>query len=175
MGFIPGLTLANQVNIRAYAHQMVCHLQNAQSIPLSRTSIHDVFRSKETERIRNVLNLFFEREELDVVLNNIGVENPFDTYIEGKMSGGQKTRFFLAVTLFRAVQKSAKIVFLDEPEQGQDPDLQIASFRAIHEFACRHRFTLFWITHMRPEPFRETNIECDAHIQIYKDGKISLR
>jgi len=174
MGFIPGITLRGGANIRAYAHQMVCHLQNAQSITLSSISIKDVFRSDDVEAIRQVLDLFFESDELDGVLRNISAEDPYGLYIEGKMSGGQKTRFFLAATLFKAIQKNAKIVFLDEPEQGQDPDLQIMSFRAINEFARERGMTIFWITHLRREALAETEIQFDGRLQFHRGGRIEV-
>jgi ABC-type Mn2+/Zn2+ transport system ATPase subunit len=174
MGFIPGISLQNGVNIRAYAHQMVCHLQNAQSISLSSVSIYEVFRSTDKDSIREVLDLFFEQDEMDRVLSNISAENPFDVHIEGKMSGGQKTRFFLAATLCKALQKNAKIVFLDEPEQGQDPDLQIKSFKVINEFASQRRLTIFWITHLRPEPLAETEIQFNTRLRFHKGGSIMV-
>jgi ABC-type Mn2+/Zn2+ transport system ATPase subunit len=174
MGFIPGISLENGVNIRAYAHQMVCHLQNTQSISLSSVNICEVFRSNDKDSIREVLELFFEQDELDRVLSNISAENPFDVHIEGKMSGGQKTRFFLAATLFKALQKNAKIVFLDEPEQGQDPDLQIKSFKAINEFASQRQLTIFWITHLRPEPLAETEIQFNTRLRFHKGGSITV-
>ena len=174
MGFIPGIILDTGVNIRAYAHQMVCHLQNAQSISLSSVTIYEVFRSTNKDSIREVLDLFFEQDEMDRVLCNIGAENPYDSHIEGKMSGGQKTRFFLAATLFKALRKNAKIVFLDEPEQGQDPDLQIKSFKAINEFASQRRLTIFWITHLRPEPLALTEIQFNTRLRFHKSGSITV-
>ena len=169
MGFIPGITLRGGANIRAYAHLMVCHLQNAQSITLSSISIKDVFRSDDVDSIRGILDLFFESDELDGVLRNISADDPYGVYIEGKMSGGQKTRFFLAATLFKAIQKRAKIVFLDEPEQGQDPDLQIMSFRAINEFARERGLAIFWITHLRPDALGETEIEFNRRLLFRRE------
>jgi ABC-type multidrug transport system ATPase subunit len=90
------------------------------------------------------------------------------------MSGGQKTRFFLAATLFKAIQKNAKIVFLDEPEQGQDPDLQIMSFRAINEFARERGMTIFWITHLRPDALGETAIEFNRRLLFNRGGRIEV-
>ena len=174
MGFIPGIILNNAVNIRAYSHQMVCHLQNAQSIILSSVSIFDVFRSTDVHKIHKILLLFFEKDELDIVLSNISDENPFSAHIEGKMSGGQKTRFFLAATLYKAIKKHAKIVFLDEPEQGQDPQLQIATFNEIYKFAKQHHLTIFWITHLRAEPLTETNIHFNRKLTFHKGGRITV-
>jgi ABC-type Mn2+/Zn2+ transport system ATPase subunit len=172
MGFIPGISLDNGVNIRAYAHQIVCHLQNAQSKQLGCINIKTVFRSDDEQKIREVLDLFFEQDELKRVLDGIDSEKPFDQDINEKMSGGQKTRFFLAMTLFKAIQKEAKIIFLDEPEQGQDPDLQIKSFNSIYSFGREHGLTIFWITHMRPEPLAETQIVFNTKLNFHKDGRI---
>jgi len=174
LGYIPGISLTNGVNIRSYAHQMVCHLQNAQSISLSSVSIFDVFRSTDQDKICEILQLFFEKDELDSILSNISSENPFEVYIEGKMSGGQKTRFFLAATLFKAIKKDVKIIFLDEPEQGQDYDQQIKSFKEINKFASKRRLTIFWITHLQPELLKETNIQFNKKLKFYKGGRITV-
>lgn len=174
MGYIPGIVLENGENIRAYSHQIVCHLQNAQSITLSSICIKDVFRSDDINAIREVLDLFFKKEELDLVLKNISADKPYSTFIEGKMSGGQKTRFFLASTLFKAIQKKAKIVFLDEPEQGQDPDLQIDSFRELKDFAEKYGLTSVFITHMREEPLQETGIEFHQRLHFKEGGLIDI-
>jgi ABC-type Mn2+/Zn2+ transport system ATPase subunit len=170
MGYISGIILRNGVNIRAYAHQMVYHLQNVQSFSLNSVSIFDVFRSNDPIHIRYFLDLFFEKPDLDKVLDNISKENPFGTHMEDKMSGGEKTRFFLAVTLEKAIRKKAKIVFFDEPEQGQDPPLQINSFRAINEFARQRGLTIFWITHLRPEPLNETGIQFSGRLQFEREN-----
>jgi len=176
MGFIPGIRPSTEENIRAYSHRMVCHLQNAQSISLGKVSIKQVFRSDDTNAIRRVLDIVFDAEELDdEILGNLSSTDPYGVHINDQMSGGQKTRFILARTIFKAIQKGAKMVFLDEPEQGQDPDLQITTFKAINEFASSIGMTVVWITHLREEPLRETEIQFNTRIDLQRGGQMTVR
>lgn len=41
----------------------------------------------------------------------------------GTLSGGEKTRLLLALQLFECITKNKKILILDEPEQGTDPEI----------------------------------------------------
>ena len=174
MGFISGIRLNTGKNIRAYSHRMVCHLQNAQSIALGSISIKEVFRSVDTGAIRRVLDIVFDAEELDEILGNLSSTDPYGVHINDRMSGGQKTRFILARTIFKAIQKGAKMVFLDEPEQGQDPDLQITTFKAINEFASSIGMTVVWITHLREEPLLETEIQFNTRIELQRGGQMTV-
>jgi len=176
LGYLPKIVLDNGVNIRAYNEKIVVHLQHCSATKLTNVSIYDVFRSRERDKIREMVEMFIPRNKFEIILQNIGnnsKEDAFGLYIEDKMSGGEKTRFFLAKTLFKALKIGAKIVFLDEPEDGQDPDKQIESFRVIYELARKHNLTVFWITHLRDNVLEETNINFDGGIlQFDIDGQL---
>lgn len=172
MGFISGIRLKGGRKIRSYTHQMVCHLQNAQSIALPNISIKRVFRSDDTGAIRRALDIVFERDELDEILSNLSSTDPYGVLIQDRLSGGQKSRFFLALTLFKAIRKGAKIVFLDEPEQGLDPELKIKTYQRINEFAKTQRLTVFWISHLRQEELDETGIQFNNRLMLQKGGLI---
>lgn len=178
-GFIPGILVQSGVLIGAYCDKIVVHLQNAQSTSLTNVSIYDIFRSTDSDKIRKFLELLFDRNKLKTILDNISEHkedaDPFSKFIENKMSGGEKTRFFLAHTLFKAIENGAKIVFLDEPEQGQDPDLQIETFKVISQFARDNNLTVFWITHLRSEALTETEITFDGGtLNFSLDGRITI-
>jgi ABC-type polar amino acid transport system ATPase subunit len=51
------------------------------------------------ERIRELLCIVFQELELRRILDNISLEAPFQTKIEGKLSGGQQVRILIALTL----------------------------------------------------------------------------
>jgi len=178
LGYLPGIILDNSVNIRAYNEQIVVHLQHSAATKLTNVSIYDVFRSTDSEKIREMIEMLIPRSKFETILANIGSSDlsidPFSIYIEDKLSGGEKTRFFLARTLFKALKIGAKIIFLDEPEDGQDPDLQIESFKVIHRFAKKNEITVFWITHLRENDLRETGINFDGGlIKLTLDGQIT--
>jgi len=179
LGYLPGIVLDNGINIRAYNEQIVVHLQHSAATKLTNVSIYDVFRSTDREGIREMIEMLIPRAKFESILANIGASDlnadPFGLYIEDKFSGGEKTRFFLARTLYKAMRIGAKIIFLDEPEDGQDPDLQILSFRVIHRFAKENGFTVFWITHLRENDLRETEIDFDGGLIIFTlDGMITF-
>lgn len=179
LGYLPGIILTNGVNIRAYNEQIVVHLQHSAATKLTNVSIYDVFRSTDSDRIREMIEMLIPRSKFETILSNIGSSDlsidPFSLYIEDKLSGGEKTRFFLARTLFKALKIGAKIIFLDEPEDGQDPDLQVESFKIIHRFAKKNDITVFWITHLRDNDLKETGIDFDGGlIKLTLDGQITL-
>ena len=178
LGYLPGIVLNNGVNIRAYNEQIVVHLQHSAATKLTNVSIYDVFRSNDSDRIREMNELLIPRSKFESILSNIGSSDvtmdPFGIYIEDKLSGGEKTRFFLARTLFKALNIGAKIIFLDEPEDGQDPELQIESFKVIHRFAKMNNITVFWITHLRENDLIDTGINFDGGlIKMTIDGIIT--
>lgn len=179
LGYLPTIELENKVNIRAYNEQIVVHLQHSSATKLTNVSIYDVFRSTDRDKIRDIIERLIPREKFEIILSNIGrnesESDPFGLYIEDKMSGGEKTRFFLARTLFKALKINAKIIFLDEPEDGQDPDKQIESFKVIHQITKENNITVFWITHLREYDLKETEINFDGGIiRISLDGKITF-
>jgi len=178
-GFIKGIKLASGVPIGAYKDKIVVQIQSVQSIPLLNVSIQDVFDSNDCELIRKCLLKFFDEEKMTQILRNLQEEGKYDpekdftTHIKDKLSGGEKTRFFQALTVFDVIRRNAQIMVLDEPEQGLDPECQIEVFKKIYEFAQEKCLTVFWITHMRDNDLEETNIPFYETLRLDKNGLLT--
>lgn len=171
LGFLKGITLECGTNIGSFKDKIVVQLQNIQSLPVTNVSICNIFNSEDITLITNCLRLFFDEKELQRELNRLG-EDPFHKKLED-LSGGQKTRLFLAQAIFKVIEKDAKILFLDEPEQGQDPlPGQIKSYKAINEFARERNLTVFWVSHLWPEQLEMTGIQFNVKIKFNENGNV---
>ncbi len=81
----------------------------------------------------------------------------------GKLSGGQRRR----VDIARALINRPKILFLDEPTTGLDPQTRIQVWNIIHKLRKDTGLTVFLTTH-----YMEETAECD-NVVIIDSGKIS--
>lgn len=81
----------------------------------------------------------------------------------GRLSGGQKRR----VDIARALINQPKILFLDEPTTGLDPQTRIQVWNIIHKLRVETGLTVFLTTH-----YMEETAECD-NVVIIDSGKIS--
>jgi ABC-type transport system involved in cytochrome bd biosynthesis fused ATPase/permease subunit len=75
-----------------------------------------------------------------------GINSNLDKTIDGKISGGQKTRLCLAITLYYMIKRECQWLILDEPEQGIDPNL--APDMLSNVFTEFPNITIFIITHL---------------------------
>ena len=170
-GFLKGITLECGTHIGSFKNHIVTQLQNIQIIPITNVSICNIFDSDDIPSITTCLKMFFSDRELDRELKRLG-ENPFHAKLED-LSGGQKTRLFLAQVVFQVIQRDAKILFLDEPEQGQDPSPgQIKCYKALNEFAKSRNLTVFWVSHLWQQQLEMTDIEFNAKIKFHEDGHV---
>ena len=69
-----------------------------------------------------------------------------DSPLENRISGGEKTRLCIALTLYMLNKKNCSWMILDEPEQGLDPEL--ASDVLTRIFNTYPNVTIFIITHL---------------------------
>lgn len=81
----------------------------------------------------------------------------------GKLSGGQRRRIDIARALFH----KPKILILDEPTTGLDPQTRRTLWNAISSFRKNENMTVFLTTH-----YMEEAAEAD-YVVILDDGKIS--
>lgn len=81
----------------------------------------------------------------------------------GKLSGGQHRRIDVA----RALLHNPKILILDEPTTGLDPQTRKALWNAIHEFRKKDGMTVFLTTH-----YMEETADAD-HVIILDNGTIA--
>jgi ABC-type bacteriocin/lantibiotic exporter with double-glycine peptidase domain len=122
-GRIPGIEYDN-VTPEHYHHKFAEFRQVAkEKLPTSKTSIREIFRDEESDEL---ITAFLELCNISDWANNLKVkkgENKFDVMIEEKISGGQKTRLAIASVVYKLVKFGRKVLILDEPEQGMDPEL----------------------------------------------------
>jgi len=85
-----------------------------------------------------------------------------ENYRYGKLSGGQKRRADIA----RAIIHKPKILFLDEPTTGLDPQTRQFVWRAIERLRKETNMTIFLTTHYMEEAVVAN------HIVVIKKGEI---
>lgn len=104
------------------------------------------------------------REAVKTAMTEVGVleysKRPY-----GKLSGGQRRRCDIA----RALVHRPKILFLDEPTTGLDPQTRKAVWEAIKELQRAHNMTVFLTTH-----YMEEAADAD-YVIIIDGGKISAK
>lgn len=114
----------------------------------SRASYYGMTNKKIQQRIRELSELF----SLDEIMNR--------RY--ERLSGGQKRR----VDIARALLNNPKILFLDEPTTGLDPQTRIQVWNIIHNLRKTTGLTVFLTTH-----YMQETIDCDRVI-ILDNGQI---
>lgn len=71
-----------------------------------------------------VYNLFGWQTSYGNVIENCDNIHPFDIEINERHSGGEKTKLALATRIYRLLKDpNIKMLILDEPEQGLDPEI----------------------------------------------------
>jgi len=114
----------------------------------SRASYYGLSRSQAARKINRLVEIF----SLEEIFNR--------RY--GKLSGGQKRR----VDIARALINEPKILFLDEPTTGLDPQTRIQVWSIIHKLRKDTGLTVFLTTH-----YMEETSECD-NVVIIDNGEI---
>ncbi len=144
---------------------------------------------RNNDKIRNDIGIVFQKSFLDDLLTvreNLitrasfyGLENAVITkrintlseqlslheFIDrpyGKLSGGQRRRADIA----RALVNHPKILFLDEPTTGLDPQTRNSIWTYIEDLRIKHKMTIFLTTH-----YMEEAAKCDR-VCIIDHGEI---
>lgn len=116
---------------------------------ISRASYYGLSKTQIKERVNYLAKIF----NLNEIMNR--------RY--GKLSGGQKRR----VDIARALINEPKILFLDEPTTGLDPQTRVQVWNIIHELRKEKGLTIFLTTH-----YMEETTDCD-NVVIIDNGQIS--
>lgn len=116
---------------------------------VSRASYYGLSKKQIRERVNYLSKIF----NLDEIMNR--------RY--GKLSGGQKRR----VDIARALINEPKILFLDEPTTGLDPQTRVQVWNIIHKLRKEKGLTVFLTTH-----YMEETTDCD-NVVIIDNGQIS--
>ncbi|MCH5297647.1 MAG: ABC transporter ATP-binding protein [Ruminococcus sp.] len=115
---------------------------------ISRASYYGLSKTQIKERVKYLAKIF----NLDEIMNR--------RY--GKLSGGQKRR----VDIARALINEPKILFLDEPTTGLDPQTRVQVWNIIHKLRKEKGLTVFLTTH-----YMEETTDCD-NVVIIDNGQI---
>ncbi|HLI05247.1 MAG TPA: ABC transporter ATP-binding protein [Ktedonobacteraceae bacterium] len=114
---------------------------------------------------REVLRLFasyYEQpQSVDALLERVGLSDAAKTRCR-RLSGGQKRRLALAVALVGR----PRLVFLDEPTAGMDPQARLATWEIIRELQ-RTGATVLLTTHLMDEAERLAD-----HVAIIDHGRL---
>ncbi len=102
------------------------------------------------------------RERLSVLSKMLGFEDILKRTV-GKLSGGQRRRIDIARALFH----SPKILILDEPTTGLDPQTRKTLWNVISDLRKNENMTVFLTTH-----YMEEAAEAD-YVVILDSGKIA--
>jgi multidrug/hemolysin transport system ATP-binding protein len=84
----------------------------------------------------------------------------------GTLSGGQRRRADVA----RALMNTPRILFLDEPTTGLDPQTRLKVWSSLHEMQSRERMTVFLTTHYMEEAATADDVAIIDHGRIVAQG-----
>ena len=164
-GFISGITLSTGVPGN-YSHHIYMHAQScASSVQLTSVSLADLFdttNQSDFKRIGKLLEIVFSESELTRILENISKEQPFQTKIDGKLSGGQQARIFISLTLWNVDKYSSKIVIFDEIESALDSGNRVSVLKKLYAYLNVRNIATIWITHMCPCELSKCGIDFDG-------------
>jgi ABC-type transport system involved in cytochrome bd biosynthesis fused ATPase/permease subunit len=166
LGKVSGIQLSEHAP-KNYAHHFVYMYQDIrEKMNVSFVTIREWFNGEQDDDLitRSLDICFTENGELEEILKNIQYENldKYDSYIKGKLSGGQKARLCLATRVYCMLKTNAKCLILDEPAQGCDPYVAKSLLRSI--FAQFSNKMILVITHM-----------CDCQVNDFPwDGKFEI-
>lgn len=128
-------------------------------IQLQSTNFYD--RLSLHEQLNMFANLYGKTIDADALLNKVQLSEKSKSYVE-QLSGGQKQRFAIASTLVN----HPKVLFLDEPTTGLDPQARRNLWDLIKEIRDEG-ITIVLTTHY----MEEAEILCDR-LAIMDEGKI---
>jgi multidrug/hemolysin transport system ATP-binding protein len=95
----------------------------------------------------------------------VGLEEFIDRRY-GTLSGGQRRRADVA----RALINTPRILFLDEPTTGLDPQTRLKVWSSLHEMQSREKMTVFLTTHYMEEAATADDVAIIDHGRIVAQG-----
>jgi multidrug/hemolysin transport system ATP-binding protein len=95
----------------------------------------------------------------------VGLEEFIDRRY-GTLSGGQRRRADVA----RALVNTPRVLFLDEPTTGLDPQTRLRVWNSLHEMQGREKMTVFLTTHYMEEAATADDVAIIDHGRIVAQG-----
>lgn len=105
------------------------------------------------------------RKRLDEIADVLGLTEFLDRRY-GKLSGGQRRRADIA----RALVNNPRILFLDEPTTGLDPQARLHAWRTIRQLQADKQMTVFLTTHYMEEAAMADDVAIIDHGRIVAQG-----
>lgn len=133
-GKIAGITLENNLPENYYHNMIEMYQKNI--IPTSQISIRELFCDEQNDDLI----------EYCMKLCCISEFDNYDSNIDERISGGQRTRLYLAIRIHALILKKSQILILDEPEQGLGNE--IAKQVLCNIFNAFPNTTIMVITHL---------------------------
>jgi ABC-type transport system involved in cytochrome bd biosynthesis fused ATPase/permease subunit len=158
-----------------YYHDTVDMYQEIrEKLPSSKITIRDYFQDEPDNALIEfyLRNVFEDNEYNNWVksINTIGDIHIYDTYIDNKISGGQKSRLILATRAYEVDIKKRHIIILDEPEQGSDP---ATSIKVLNWFFKRyHDKTIIMVSHLCDCQLKKLTIDWNYNLLV-ENGSVN--
>lgn len=135
-------------------------IKHISGVQLQATAVFDYLT------LREILDLYasFYNRKIDSLklLDKVDLEDKKDSYVEG-LSGGQKQRLSIAIALVN----DPKVIFLDEPSTGLDPQARRNLWSLVKELGEEDDKTIVLTTHYMDE----AEYLCDR-VAVMDHGKI---
>ena len=105
------------------------------------------------------------RKRIASLSEAVGLEEFIDRRY-GTLSGGQRRRADVA----RALVNTPRVLFLDEPTTGLDPQTRLKVWSSLHEMQGREKMTVFLTTHYMEEAATADDVAIIDHGRIVAQG-----
>jgi multidrug/hemolysin transport system ATP-binding protein len=105
------------------------------------------------------------KKRITYLADAVGLEEFIDRRY-GTLSGGQRRRADVA----RALINTPRILFLDEPTTGLDPQTRLKVWSSLHEMQGREKMTVFLTTHYMEEAATADDVAIIDHGRIVAQG-----
>jgi ABC-type Mn2+/Zn2+ transport system ATPase subunit len=158
LGYIPGIVSNDSIyyNALAYMDSIVYMKQTIrEELPLNKLTLRELFYDEISKSHDLLLEEIFTLTKLDKWYDSVMDKN-LDKDIDNKISGGEKTRLCLALTMYKVIKNKPQWLILDEPEQGIDMELVPELLHNIISY--NPNMTVFIITHLCECSIKKLNL-----------------
>ncbi len=158
---IEGITKANSGEILYYGNKIGSKFKQESGIQFQSTALQDFLTVKETLMLFK--NLYQKTANVDELIELCSLSDYLDQDNK-KLSGGQRQRLLLAIALIN----DPKIIFLDEPTTGLDPQARRNFWELVQSIKAKNK-TIILTTHY----MEEASYLCDEIIIMDKGNIIA--